>query len=224
METASADTTSEWSASRVWRDSILFISVVPLLWGLSHADWVDRFALVLLILGVALLRLVRRYKSLSNEQLAYYLAFWFTTLDALDKFGGYGEGQGWEFALLGVGVLVFTYLTLHMLSSRRLIAALPLLLLFVPLSQVPLDLARNLVARSGALPVGGVFVTKISPENTFGVFFDKTKKVRFILRTEDGELVVYDTDTTGLGSGSMPPQYSRANEWQRKLVQMAVLE
>jgi len=223
METASSASTTEEIGPSYWRDVILFVSALPLLWGVSHADWTDRFALVLLLLGVGLLRLVQWPRPLTNEKLAYYLAFWFTTLNALDKFGGYGEGENWEIACFGAGVLVFTFLAWHILSSRRLIAAIPLLLLFLPLSQVPLDLTRNLIARSSGSPLGGVFVTKMNAGKTYGVFFDKPTKVRFIHWTEKGEALVYDTDTTGLGSGTMPPQYSRANDWQRKLIQ-AVLE
>lgn len=223
MDTASRNVKTERIDTFYWRDGILFLSVISLLWGLSHADWIDKFALVLLLIGVGLLRLVQRPRPLSNEQLAYYLAFWFTTLDSLDKFGGYGEGENWVIASAGAGVLVFAFIAWHILSSRRLIAAIPLLLLFLPLSQVPLDLTRNLIARGSGSHLGGIFVTKLNPENTYGVFFDKPTKVRQILRTEDGEFLAYDTDTTGLGSGTVPPQYSRASEWQRKLVQ-AVLE
>lgn len=224
MDTNTVHSTGDSSTWHFWRDGALLVSLVPLLWGLRHADWVDKGAIVLLILGMALLRLVWRRRPLSNDQLAYYLAFWFTTLDALDKFGGYGEGEGWELASLGTGALIFIYLTRHALSSPRLVVATPLLLLFVPLGQVPLDLTRNLIARSVGLPVNGLFVTKMNSEGTFGVFFNKSKKVRFIFRTEAGEAIVYDTDTTGLGSGSMPPQYSRASVWQRNLVRLVVLE
>jgi hypothetical protein len=222
METAPGNATTEGTRLYSWRDVILFVSVMPLLWGLSHADWTDRFALVLLLLGASLLRFVQRPTPLSNEQLGYYLAFWFTTLDALDKFGGYGEGESWDIASFGAGVLVFTFLAWHISSSRRLIAAIPLLLLFVPLSQVPLDLTRNLIARSNGSPLGGVFVTKTSAEKTYGVFFDKPTKVRYILWTDEGEALAYDNDTTGLGAGTMPPQYSRASNWQRKLVQVVL--
>ena len=222
METASSAATAERIGPSYLRDVILFASVLPLLWGLSHSDWTDRFALVFLLLGVGILRLVRWSRPLSNEQLAYYLAFWSTTLSALDKLGGYGDGESWDIACFGAEVLVFAFLTWNIFSSRRLIAAIPLLLLFVPLSQVPFDLARNLIARSSGSPLDGVFVTKMSGEKTYGVFFDKPTKVRYILRTEEGEALAFDIDTTGLGSGTMPPQYSRASNWQRKLVQVVL--
>lgn len=222
METASGNATFEEIGGRAWRDVLLFASTIPLLWGISHADWIDRFALVCLSFGAGVLRFVQRSRPFSNEQLAYYLAFWFTTLDALDKFGGYGEGEEWDIASFGAGVLVFTFLTWRLLSSRRLTSGIPLLLLFIPLSQVPLDLARNLVARSSGSPLGGVFVTKIGADKTYGVFFERPTKVRYVLKTEQGEALAYDTDTTGLGSGTMPPQYSRASQWQRKLTQAVV--
>jgi hypothetical protein len=71
METALINARPKWRSSAFWRDFVLFVSVMPLLWGLSHADWVDRFALVLLIIGTALLRFVRTRKPLSSEQLAF---------------------------------------------------------------------------------------------------------------------------------------------------------
>ncbi len=127
-------------------------------------------------------------------------------------------------ASLCAGALVFSYLAMQFLSSHRKLAALPLLLLLVPLNQVPLDLIRNLIARSGESPVAGVFVTKIGPEHTYGVFFNKSTKVRYILKTEESQPAVYDVDTTGLGTGSMPPQYSGASIWRLKLVKLIVRE
>ncbi|MCK6435242.1 MAG: hypothetical protein L6Q68_19740, partial [Aquabacterium sp.] len=186
--------------------------------GFGFADLVDRIALLLLLLTPILIRFTTRLRPLSPDQTAYYLAIWYVTLGALDKFEGYGDGERWVIPAIAAGLLVMTYLLWNMLSSRRLSTIAPVVLLLVPVSQAPLDFVRNALARRETAAVAGIYVTKITAEHIYGVYFTNPAKVRWVSRTGLERPVIHENDTTGLGSGTMSPQYSRANSWQRALV------
>jgi len=80
-----------------------------LLAGLWFADNVDKAALLLVFLFGVLSRVATDRPAASPPHLpfALYLAFWYTTLDSLDKFAGYGDGERWRACWLvaGMGVI-----------------------------------------------------------------------------------------------------------------------
>jgi hypothetical protein len=200
------------------RDFILLASVIPILIALPDADVVDRIAIMVLLIGGFAYRLFQAKMPFSPLEIGYYLAFWFVTLDGLDKYGGYGDGEQWLVYSFGAAVAVGGYLVWLLNSRRSLVAVIPLVLFVFPLTQAPFDLARNLIARGNGAPLDGIYVTKIQGTNIYGVQFDSGTPVRWIERTYEGNFIVRDNFTTGLGGGTMAPQYARADRWQRELV------
>jgi len=218
MEAARPSASTAKSTKDLVPDFILLASVGPILLGFGFADFVDRIALLLLLLTPALIRFITRRGPLSSDQTAYYLAIWYVTLGALDKFEGYGDGEDWVIPAIAAGLFVMTYLLWNMLTSRRLSTLVPVVILVVPVSQAPFDFARNAFARRETASLAGIYVTKITPEHIYGVYFTNPAKVRWVSRTGSERPVIHDNDTKGLGSGTMSPQYSRATSWQRALV------
>ena len=210
MKTAPTCAPTARSTTDVVLDCILLASVGPILWGLGFADIVDKIALLLFLLTPVLIRFTIRRRPLSQGQTAYYLALWYVTLGALDKFEGYGESESWLIPYFIAGMLVMTYLIWNALSSRRFAALVPIVLLVVPVSQPPLDFARNVLARRESALLSGIYVTKITRENIYGVHFTNAEKVRWISRSPTQTSVIHDNDTKGLGSGTMSPQSPRA--------------
>ena len=200
----------------------LSAAAVAILFALLRVPGIDDFdgpeLLILLVVGIAYFGgAALRNKDVRVGPTVIYLMLVITALDALDKFEGYGNGEYWFPSWLLTVFALMVVVTWLSVSSRHPAWAISVALFFLPVSQLPVDLARNLMASRTGAPVADLFVTKFSGTEIYGVEVGSNTKVRWIRRQGD-RFIVEVNDVTGLGSGTMGPQYVRSPEWYRRLV------
>ena len=199
---------------------LLWASCATSLCFVPWADLIEAAALVVYVCVVAGVRLLVLKRPLRESEIALHMAMLYLSLSRLDKVTGYGHPN--QFLVLAQYIFLIAIVSsciYQVFKPGKPFAIVALLLLILPVSHFPLELARNLVARMVAPNVAHLYVTKLYVDEIYGLRFDKNYWVdRYYL--SEGGFQKKDSNLLNDGGGTMDPQIPITASWEFNIVKM----
>lgn len=199
---------------------LLWASCATSLCFIPWADLIDAVALVVYVCAAASIRLLVLKRPLREPEIVFHMAMLYLSLSRLDKVTGYGHPNG--YLVLAQYLFLITIVSsciYQIFKSDKAFAIGGLLLLVFPVSHFPLELTRNLVARTMAPDVANLYVTKLYAGEIYGLRFDKSYWVDRYSSSE-GKFQKKDSALLNDGGGTMDAQIPIIASWELDIVKM----